>query len=262
MNIFVCTKQVPDTETKIKPSSDGTFIETTGIKWIMNPYDEFAVEQALLIKAKNPNANITVLRVGSTQEAECLRTAMAMGADEAIQVEATDNLDSFSIAKALKGAIEKSGKNPDMILCGKQGIDDDCLQVPQILAQMLDLPSVTVIVGFDMNGDKIEVKREIEGGALEVYELSTPCVLATNKGINTPRYASLPGIMKAKKKPLAKYSLSDVGVSDDDRKIKYSNFELPPEKAPGKKFDAMDEAKQQEVVAQVVKLLREEAKVI
>jgi len=262
MNIFVCVKQVPDTETKITPTADGSFIETNSIKWIMNPYDEFAVEQALLIKASNPAANVTVVRVGSVKDTEALRTAMAMGADEAILVEAQDNLDSYSIAKALKGAIEKSGKTPDLILAGKQAIDDDALQVPQVLAQMLDLPSVSVIVGFDISGNTVKVKREIEGGALEVYELSTPCVLAANKGLNTPRYASLPGIMKAKKKPLAQYSLGDVGVSDADRRVKYSNFQLPPEKPAGKKFDATDAAKQAEVVAQVVGLLRTEAKVI
>lgn len=262
MNIFVCVKQVPDTETKIIPSGDGNFIETSSIKWIMNPYDEFAVEQSLLIKADNPGANITVVRVGGVKDTEALRTAMAMGADEAILVDAQDNLDSYSISKALKGAIEKSGKNPDVILCGKQGIDDDCLQVPQVLAQMLDIPSVSVIVSYEKSGDKLSVKREIEGGALEVYEVSTPCVLATNKGINTPRYASLPGIMKAKRKPMQTFSLADVGVSDEDRRVKYSNFQLPPEKPAGKKFDAIDDAAAAGIVADVVKLLREEAKVI
>lgn len=262
MNIFVCVKQVPDTETKITPSADGSFIETSSIKWIMNPYDEFAVEQALLIKAANPAANVTVVRVGSVKDTEALRTAMAMGADEAILVEAKDNLDSYSIAKAIKGAIEKSGKTPDIVLAGKQAIDDDALQVPQVLAQMLNLPSVSVIVGFELTGNTVKVKREIEGGALEVYSLNTPCVLAANKGLNTPRYASLPGIMKAKKKPLAQYSLADVGVSEEDRRVKYSNFQLPPEKPAGKKFDATDAAKQTEVVAQVVGLLRTEAKVI
>ena len=262
MNIFVCVKQVPDTETKITPTGDGSFIETTSIKWIMNPYDEFAVEQSLLIKQSNPAANVTVVRVGSVKDTEALRTAMAMGADDAILVEAADNLDSYSIAKALKGAIEKSGKKPDLILTGKQAIDDDALQVPQILAQMLDLPSVSVIVGFELTGTTVKVKREIEGGALEVYELNTPCLLACNKGLNTPRYASLPGIMKAKKKPMAQHSLADVGVSEADRRVKYSQFRLPPEKPPGKKFDATDAAKQQEVVSQVVNLLRTEAKII
>lgn len=262
MNIFVCVKQVPDTETKIVPTGDGSFIETASIKWIMNPYDEFAVEQALLIKQSNPAANVTVVRVGSTKDTEALRTAMAMGADDAILVEATDNLDSYSIAKALKGTIDKSGKKADLVLAGKQAIDDDCLQVPQILAEMMNLPSVSVIVGFEMNGNTVKVKREVEGGALEVYELNAPCVLATNKGLNTPRYASLPGIMKAKKKPMTQYSLADVGVSDADRRVKYSGFRLPPEKPAGKKFDATDAAKQKDVVAQVVNLLRTEAKVI
>lgn len=262
MNIFVCVKQVPDTETKITPNGDGSFIDTSSIKWIMNPYDEFAVEQALLIKQANPAANVTVVRVGSVKDTEALRTAMAMGADDGILVEATDNLDSFSIAKALKGAIDKSGKKPDLLLAGKQAIDDDCLQVPQILAQMLDLPSVAVVVGFEMNGTKITAKREIEGGALEVYEVNGPCMIACNKGLNTPRYASLPGIMKAKKKPMAQHSLADVGVSDADRRVKYSGFRLPPEKPAGKKFDATDAAKQKDVVAQVVGLLRTEAKII
>jgi electron transfer flavoprotein beta subunit len=262
MNIFVCVKQVPDTETKITPTSDGSFIETASIKWIMNPYDEFAVEQALLIKQAKPDANVTVIRVGSVKDTEALRTAMAMGADDAVLVEAADNLDSYSIAKALKGAIEKTGKKPDIILSGKQAIDDDALQVPQILAQMLNLPSVSVVVGFEMSGNAVKVKREVEGGALEVYEVSTPCLIACNKGLNTPRYASLPGIMKAKKKPMTQLSLADVGVSDADRRVKYSQFKLPPEKPPGKKFEATDASKQREVISQVVSLLRTEAKVI
>ncbi len=262
MNVFVCVKQVPDTETKIVPTGDGSFIETSSIKWIMNPYDEFAVEQALLVKQSNPAANVTVVRVGSVKDTEALRTAMAMGADDAVLVEAADNLDSYSIAKALKGAIEKSGKKPDLILAGKQAIDDDALQVPQILAEMLNLPSVSVIVGFELSGTAVKVKREVEGGALELYELAAPCVLACNKGLNTPRYASLPGIMKAKKKPMTQLSLGDVGVSEADRRVKYSQFRLPPEKPAGKKFDAMDAAKQREVVSQVVGLLRTEAKVL
>jgi electron transfer flavoprotein beta subunit len=262
MNIFVCVKQVPDTETKIIPTSDGKFIETTSIKWIMNPYDEFAVEQALLIKAANAAANVTVVRVGSVKDTEALRTALAMGADEAILVEAGDNLDSYQIAKAIKGAIEKSGKKADLILTGKQAIDDDCLQVPQLLAQMLNFPSVSVVVGFEMNGGNLTLKREVEGGSIEVYSVSGACVVACNKGLNTPRYASLPGIMKAKKKPLAQHTLADVGVSDADRRVHYSGFRLPPEKPAGKKFDANDDAKQANVVKEVVSLLRTEAKVI
>lgn len=262
MNIFVCVKQVPDTETKVTPNGDGTFIEINFIKWIMNPYDEFAVEQALLLKAAVAGSTVTVVRVGSVQDTEALRTALAMGADEAVLVESEDNLDSYMIAKALKGGIEKSGKTPDIIFTGKQAIDDDCLQVPQLLAQMLEMPSVSVVVGFEHADGKVTLKREIEGGATEVYEVSAPVLVACNKGLNTPRYASLPGIMKAKRKPLQQLSLGDVGVSADDRRIKYSNFQLPPEKPPGKKFDAMDEGNQASVVAEVVGLLRNEAKVI
>lgn len=262
MNIFVCIKQVPDTETKIIPSADGSFIETSSIKWIMNPYDEFAVEQALLVQAANTNSTVTVVRVGSSKDTESLRTAMAMGADEAFLVDAADNLDSYSIAKALKGAIIKSGKIPDLILTGKQAIDDDCLQVPQILATMMELPSISVAVDYLGTSTDAVVKREVEGGTLEVYGVKLPALIACNKGINTPRYASLPGIMKAKKKPLITLSLADVGVSDSDRRVLYSNFQLPPEKPPGKKFDATDPVKQSSIVNEVVNLLRTEAKII
>lgn len=262
MNIYVCVKQVPDTETKIVPTSDGTFIETTSVKWIMNPYDEFAVEQALLLQAANAGSTVTVVRVGSTKDTESLRTAMAMGADDAFLVDAADNLDSYMIAKALKGAIEKSGKTPDIILAGKQAIDDDCLQVPQILATMMNLPSVSVVVGMESTATDLVLKREIEGGAIEVYGVKLPAVVSCNKGLNTPRYASLPGIMKAKKKPLTTLTLADVGVSDADRRVKYSNFQLPPEKPPGKKYDATDAAKMGGVVKDVVGLLRTEAKAI
>ncbi|MGB0453642.1 MAG: electron transfer flavoprotein subunit beta/FixA family protein [Bacteriovoracaceae bacterium] len=262
MNIFVCIKQVPDTETKIKPNGDGSYIETTGIKWIMNPYDEFAVEQALLMKAANAGSTVTVVRVGEVHDTEALRTALAMGADEAFLVDAADSLDSYRTAKALKGAIEKSGKTPDLILTGKQAIDSDCLQVPQLLAQMLNLPSVSVVVGVEGEGQNLTLKREVEGGSLEVYEIGGPALIACNKGLNTPRYASLPGIMKAKKKPLTTLSLADAGVTDEDQRVVYSDFSLPPEKPPGKKFDAMDEGEQQKVVAEVVGLLRNEAKVI
>jgi electron transfer flavoprotein beta subunit len=262
MNIFVCVKQVPDTETKITPNGDGSFIETSSIKWIMNPYDEYAVEQALLVQAANAGSTVTVVRVGSTKDTEALRTAMAMGADEAFLVESADNLDSYMIAKALKGAIEKSGKTPDVILTGKQAIDDDCLQVPQILATMLNLPSVSVVVGYEGSATDIVVKREVEGGALEVYGVKLPALIACNKGINTPRYASLPGIMKAKKKPLTTLSLGDVGVSDADKRVKYSEFKLPPEKPAGKKFDASDAGKMPAIIKEVVGLLRTEAKVL
>lgn len=262
MNIFVCVKQVPDTETKIVPNSDNSFVNLDNIKWIMNPYDEFAVEQALLVKQSNPSANITVVRIGSKQSSEALRTAMAMGADQGILVNTDENLDAFSTATALKGAIEKSGKTPDLIFCGKQAIDSDSLQVPQLLAQLLNLPSVSVVVNYEQNDSKLKLQREVDGGSLEVYEVNSPCLVACNKGLNTPRYASLPGIMKAKKKPLDEFNLSEVGVSNDSKKVEYSNFRLPAEKPAGKVFDASEEANQQDVVSNVINLLRTEAKVL
>lgn len=262
MNIFVCVKQVPDTETKVTPNSDGSFIETSSVKWVMNPWDEFAVEQSLVVKSNNAGSTVTLLRVGDVKDSEALRTALAMGADEAILVKAKDNLDPFSTAKALKGAIEKSGITPDIIFCGMQAADDDAYQVPQILSEMLNLPCVTGILGYEQSGNNIVVKREIEGGSLEVYEVNTPCILSITQGLNTPRYASLPGIMKAKKKEIKEFSLSDVGVSENDLRLKYHEYKLPPTKPAGKKFDAMDEANQKKIVQDVVSLLRNEAKII
>jgi electron transfer flavoprotein beta subunit len=227
----------------------------------MNPYDEFAVEQALSIKAANSDSTITVVRVGSVKDTEALRTAMAMGADESFLVQTDDILDPFTTAKALKGAIEKSGKTPDIILTGWKAIDDDNVQVPQILAHMMNFPHVSVVTGFEQNGDTITLKREIEGGSTEIYEVNTPVVVGCNKGLNTPRYPSLPGLMKAKKKPLTTLSLEDVGVSTSDMKVKYSDFQLPPEKPAGKKFE-VDDSNKESIVKEVVSLLRNEAKVI
>lgn len=262
MNIFVCVKQVPDTETKVVPTADGTYIETEAIKWIVNPYDEFAIEQALLLKADNGNATVTALRVGGIRDTEALRTALAMGVDRAILVEAPDNLDSYMAAKALNGALEKSEAKPDIIFTGKQAIDDDCLQVPGLLAQMLGIPSVCVVTKFACSEKKLTLEREIEGGAREVYEVDMPALVACNKGLNTPRFASLIGLRKAKNKEFIKYSLDEVGVSESDRKVIYSEFQFPPEKPPGKKFDASGDGDKGDIVKEVVGLLRNEAKVI
>ena len=261
MNIFVLVKQVPDTETKVKFSDDKTSIDYSSIKWIINPYDEYAIEQALQIKAAAGDSFVMAVRVGSVEETEALRTAMAMGVDEAILVEAQNNLDSYVIAKALKKAIEKSQKKPDLILAGKQAIDSDCLQTPQLLAELMDLPSVSVVVGCEQQGNQLTLKREVEGGTLEIYDVQMPCVISCNKGLNTPRYPSLPGIMKAKKKPLHKYSLDELELSSSECRVVYSNFQYPPQKAAGKKFVA-EEGKEGDTVKEVVGLLRNEAKVI
>lgn len=258
MKIFVCLKQVPDTETRIQIKSDRSGIEETGVKWVMNPYDEFAVEEALKLKEAKGTGTVTVVSVGpKARVTDALRTAMAMGADDGIVIDTTEYLDSFWTAKALAGAIQKEGSF-DFVFTGKLAIDDNSASVPQVLAECLNVPHVTVVSKFSTSSDGIIAEREIEGGAREVIEVKGPCVIAANKGLNTPRYASLPGIMKAKKKPLKELTLADAGVQSQQLKVKLKDFQLPPEKPSVKMLsgDAGTQAKE------LVRLLLEEAKVL
>lgn len=258
MKIFVCVKQVPDTETKIQVKADGSGIEETGIKWVMNPYDEYAVEEALKLREAKGAGSVTVLSVGPKQRVtETLRTALAMGADEAIVVDGADGLDSYLTAKALAGAIQKEGAF-DMIFSGKLAIDDNSAAVSQMVAEFLKIPHMTVVSKFSISGDKVQVEREIEGGSREIYEISGPCVIAANKGLNTPRYASLPGIMKAKKKPVKELSLGDVGVEASQIRVKFKNFKAPPEKPPVKMLSGDPAAQAKELI----RLLMDEAKIL
>lgn len=257
MKIFVCLKQVPDTETRIQVKADKSGIEETGVKWVMNPYDEYAVEEALKLKEAKGGGTVTVISVGpKARVTEALRTAMAMGADDAIVIDSKDHLDSFWTAKALAGAIKKEGAF-DMVFAGKLAIDDNAAAVPQMLAEMLQVPHVTVVSKFTMNGG-VTAEREIEGGAREVFTVEGPCVIAANKGLNTPRYASLPGIMKAKKKPLKELTLADAGVESFQLKTRLKNFELPAQK-PAVKMISGDAATQ---AKELVRLLMDEAKVL
>lgn len=257
MNIFVCIKQVPATETKIKVNSDATGIDTTGIKWIVSPYDEFAIEEAIRVKEKNAGAVITVLSFGPQRVTEALRTALAMGCDNAVWIEGPEISDSFQTAKALAATIGKEGK-PDLIFTGKQAIDGDCAQVSQLVATFLEMPYATVVLSAEYGATSVIAKRETEGGTVEIIELPKPCLVAAQKGLNEPRFASLPNIMKAKKKEIKQIKLSDLGVSDADIKVRLKNFQLPPPKSAGKKIegDAAAQAKE------LVRLLHEEAKVI
>lgn len=258
MKIFVCVKQVPDTETKIQIKSDASGIEENGIKWVMNPYDEIAVEEALKLKTAQGDATVTVVTVGPKKRAvDTLRTALAMGADDAIVVDAAESLDSLTTAKALAAAIKKEDAS-GFVFTGKLAIDDNSAAVGQMLAQYLEIPHASVVSKFTMSGDHAVVEREIEGGAKEVFKLQAPCLIAATKGLNTPRYASLPGIMKAKKKPVKEYALADLGLSDGSGKVRYSQFQPPPEKPPVKMLGGDADTQ----VKELVQLLMNEAKVL
>jgi len=258
MKIFVCIKQVPDTETKIKIGPDATAIDAAGIKWVINPYDEYAIEEAVKYREANAGAQVFVLSVGpSKRVSESLRTALAMGADEGVVVNAPENIDCYSTARALAEVIKAEG-GANLIFTGKLAIDDNASSVSQMLAEFLGTPHATVVSKFAMTPEGITVERDIEGGAKEVIALSAPAVVAANKGLNTPRYASLPGIMKAKKKVLKEIEFASLNIPATDLKVKYSQLSLPPEK-PAVKMLAGDSAHQ---AAELVKLLRDEAKVL
>lgn len=257
MNILACIKQVPDTETKVKLNPDQTGIDAAGIKWIISPYDELAIEEALRLKEKNPGSTVTVVSAGPARVTDAIRTALAMGADNGVLVELPETADNNMAAKALSGAIKKEGQF-DIVFTGKEAIDDGAAQVSQLMAEYLEVPSLTVVLNIEYSGTTLKCKREIEGGAFEILEASMPLVIAAQKGLNEPRYASLPNIMKAKKKEIKTYKMADVGVSESDQKIKYKNLQLPPPKQAGKKLAGTPEAQAKELV----RLLHEEAKVV
>lgn len=258
MRIAVCLKQVPDTETKIKINSEATGIDTAGVKWIISPYDEHAIEEALKIKQAQGSGEVIAFTLGPKSRAgDALRTSLAMGCDEAVIIDSPEYLDNYSTAKALAAALQKEG-NFDLILTGKLAIDDNASAVSQMVAEFLGAPHSTVVSKMETDTTSTTIEREVEGGTREVVQLTLPAVVGANKGLNMPRYASLPGIMKAKKKQLKEYDLAGLGISDADSKISYSGFELPAEKPPVKMIegDAATQAKE------LARLLREEAKVL
>lgn len=219
MKIGVLLKNVPDTETKIKITSDGTGIETQGVKYVMNPFDEYGVEAALQLKEKlKDDTTVTVVTLGPDRAVETLRTALAMGADEAVHVwdDAFDGGDMLNNAKILANVVEKMGF--DLIFGGKQGIDYDAMQTCSAVAEHLGIPQVQIVISMDMNDDNtgLVARRRVEGGD-EVVDVKLPAIVTCEKGLNEPRYASLPGIMKAKKKEIQRIGLSDLdGLTADD----------------------------------------------
>ncbi len=257
MNIVACVKQVPDTEAQIKVKADASGIDEAGIKWVMNPYDEFGVEEALKLKEKL-GGDVTIVSIGPARAMETVRTALAMGAEKGIQVDdpALNNADAYTTAAALAAAIKTIPY--DIIFCGQRAIDDDSGQVGAILAELLGIPQVTFVTKLDIDGKTAKAIRPIEGAQM-VIETSLPCVITATKGLNEPRYASLPGIMKAKKKPVDVKNAAALGVATD-AKAKVAKFVPPPARPPGKIICADDTPEGK--AAELAKLLREEAKVI
>lgn len=257
MKIFVCVKQVPDTETKIKISGDNKSIDTSSIKWILNPYDEYAVEEALKLRDSNPGSQVYVVSLGPKKRVvETVRVALAMGADEGIVIDAPENIDPLSTAKALSSVIKQEGLGK-IVLVGKIAIDDNASLVGPMLAELLDIPHITVVSKITPSGDDFTVERDIEGGAKEIIISTGATLFAANKGLNTPRYASLPGIMKAKKKIIKEVDFQSLGINQSS-KLEIVKIELPAEKSAAQILGG-DPAEQ---TLTLVKKLREEAKVI
>lgn len=264
MNIIVCIKQVPDTETEIEIASDGKSIVYDDIKWVMNPYDEFGVEEALRIKEKY-GGEVTVVSLGPERVTEIIRAALALGADKGILIsdDALEGSDSLAVSKAIGVAIKDI--EYDLIFTGQRGVDDDMGVMGANLAEFLGIPQLSVVdkVEIAEDGKSVKVNRPIEGGAL-VIESSLPALITAQKGLNEPRLATLPGILKGAKKPLDKKSLSDLGLDASEfgqgaRKLKVVEITLPPDR---KDVKIVDGETPREMAAELAKLLHYEAKVI
>lgn len=249
MNIIVCVSLVPDSTTKVKIAPDNKSIDQTGVSFIINPYDEFAVEEAVQLKEKN-GGEVTVISFGSDKSKEAIKKAFQMGCDKGILIKAdSDNFDSYTVARNLADLIKS--KNPDIVLFGKQSIDFDGMLIPNMVGEMLDLPSINVVVKLEINGTKVTAEREIEGG-IEIVESSMPIIIGTQKGINNPRYPNLKSIMASKSKPIEEAKPTYTG-----NKTEILEMALPAAKGKGKILEGGADQ-----VPELVRLLREEAKVI
>ncbi len=261
MKILVGIKHVPDTETKIKVAPDGVSLDPAGVKWIPSPYDEYAVEAALQIREARGDGEVVLVCAGPEEATATLRQGLAMGADRAVLIRDPrfDRADGLTRARAL-AAVAKA-EPFDLVLLGKQGVGTDESQTAPMLAELLDLPHVTAVSKLELGDGAFTAHREIEG-ATEVIEGSLPAVLSIDKGINEPRYASLKGIMQAKKKPVDVKAPVDVGIEDaafeGDAKVAWSAMELPPPRTGGRLLEGDVDTQVQELV----RALREEEKVI
>jgi electron transfer flavoprotein beta subunit len=251
VKILVTVKRVPDPETVIKIGPDGAGIVTDNVKWVINPFDEIAIEEALRIKEKVSGTEVVLVSIGQKTSQEQLRTGLAMGADRAILVLTDASLEPLAVARVLQKVAD--GEKPDVILMGKQAIDDDSNCAGQMLAELLGWPQATFASKVELGGDQksVKVTREVDGG-LETDAMPLPAVITADLRLNEPRYASLPGIMKARKKELKEISVADLGV-DVAPKVKIVKLETPPKRTGGRKVASVQE---------LVQVLHNEAKVI
>jgi electron transfer flavoprotein beta subunit len=245
----VCIKRVPDTEARIKIKEDRSGIETAGVKFVISPYDEFAIEAAIKFKEVKGSGEVTVLSVGDAAAAEQLRSALAMGADRAVLLNGEVSMDGLATAHAL--AAEIKPLEPELILFGMKAVDDDQHQVGPMVAELLGLPCVTVVAEMELENGKLVCHREVEGG-IEIVEAPLPAVITITKGKYEPRYPSLKGIMAAKKKPL-----EERPAQPSRSRIQVHELSYPPERPPGKIVGTGVDA-----VPELVRVLREEAKVL
>ncbi len=262
MDIVVLVKQVPDTESLVQIAADGVSIRKEDIKWVMNPYDELAVEEALRIKEAK-GGTVTVVSVGAPKAQETIRTALAMGADKGILVNdpKAEGGDALATAKVLAAAVKSTPF--DLVIAGQRAVDEDNYQVGAAVAELLGIPHVSLVMKAELLDGKIRCHRTVEGGTM-VVEAPLPALFTTQRGLNEPRYASLPGIMKAKKKPLEVKSLADLGVDPAQagaasRKVVLKALRLPPER---KAVRMIKGETPEAVAAELIRALHEEAKLI
>lgn len=248
MNILVCISQVPDTTAKIQVSGDGISIEKAGVKFILNPYDEFAIEEGLRLRERF-GGTVTALTVGTETSKEILRTALAMGVDKAGIVKTDATLDSFNVAENIANYAKSI--IPDIVIFGRQSIDFDSSGMAPMVAEMLDLPSISVVSSWSIENNAITAERDIEGGK-EVLSCTLPCVISAQKGLNDPRYPKLPDIMKAKSKPI-----EEITPSHGASLVSLTSMALPSSKRVG-----MIVGDSEAEITSIVTALHEQAKVI
>lgn len=249
MKVLVAVKRVVDYNVKIRVKSDGSGVELTNVKMSMNPFDEIAVEEALKLKEAGKVSEVVVVSIGPAQAQETLRTALAMGADRAVLVKNDDAVEPLAVAKILKGVVE--AEQPQLVILGKQAIDDDANQTGQMLSALLGWAQATFASEVQLSDASANVTREVDGG-LQTIEVKLPAIITTDLRLNQPRYASLPNIMKAKKKPLDEKTPADYGV-DTAPRLKILKTEEPSGRKAGVKVAS---------VAELVDRLKNEAGVL